>query len=488
MLGHHTRSAVLLATTLVLPLLAHAETPTTAPPPSPSPQLKMLFSSLQEVSDTWGQLHISVTPVHQVRQCDPPDFTVAACIPKEGGAWEIFGQQLTPVSKGKNPYDEINSWKLIRAITRDGEKFENVETVIDQPAAAWTQHMAVAYNPIAKEYLLLKLKADSYGFAYTAFFSSDGIHWKPYEKNPLFYDGDAISVFWSPVLKRFVCINKSLQPYRKHIRDHGGTTPSLNDEALRDRRVLMMRSSPDGRHWEPSVTLPDVWDRHGQKASLPQGYLTVPDSQDPPDLEFYSGNAFWYHDRAYMMVLNYAASTLTAGKHAPHLDNEWWTSVDGLRWERPARGINVLDVFPEVIRLESSPLIANGRILFPRGKILLGLPEDRITGVSARANGEFSTRSFKMPASDLQLNAAVPSVDRPFAKLQSYATVAVLDEKSAVIPGFEADKCVLGNIDRRDIPLKWGDKSARELAGRPVRLRFTLRSATIYAITANPIP
>lgn len=443
---------------------------------------------MQEALDPWGQLHISVTPVRLFRQCEPLDFTVAACIPKENGTWEVFGQQLTPVSRGKNPYDEINSWKLIRAITRDGEKFENVETVIDQPAAAWTQHMAIAYSPLAKEYLLLKLKADSYGFAYTAFFSSDGKHWQPYEKNPLFYDGDAISLFWSPVLKRFVCVNKSLQPYRKHIRDHGGTTQTLHDEALRDRRVLMMRSSPDGRHWEPSVTLPDVWDRHGQKDSLPSGFLTVPDAQDPPDLEFYSGNAFWYHDRAYMMVLNYAASALTAGKHAPHLDNEWWTSADGLRWERPARGINALDVFPEVIRLESSPLIANGMILFPRGKLLLGLPEDRISGISARANGEFSTHSFKMPPAELRLNAAVPSPDRLFASAQAYVTVALLDENGAVIPGFEADKCVLSNIDRRDIPLRWGDKSARELAGKTIRLRFTLRSATIYAVTATPTP
>lgn len=454
---------------------------------SATPTVKLLFSSLQDVFDTWGQLQISVTPVGLIRPCEPPEFAVAGCIPQENGTWEVFGQQLTPVSRGKNPYDEINSWTLIRAITRDGEKYENVETVIDQPAAAWTQHMAVAYNPIAKEYLLLKLKADSYGFAYTAFFSSDGKHWQPYEKNPLFYDGDAMSLFWSPVLKRFVCINKSLQPYRKHIRDHGGTTRTLNDEALRDRRVLMMRSSPDGRRWEPSVTLPDVWDRHGQKGSLPPGFLTVPDSQDPPDLEFYSGNAFWYHDRACMMVLNYAASTLTTGKHAPHLDNEWWTSVDGLRWERPTRGLNALDVFPEVIRLESSPLVANGMILFPRGKMLLGMPEDRISGISARTNGEFSTRSFKMPAADLQLNAAIPSLDRPFAKPQAYVTVALLDEKGAVIPGFEAEKCALSNINRRDIPLKWGDKSARELAGKTVRLRFMIRGATIFAVASNSV-
>ena len=114
----------------------------------------------------------------------------------------------------------------------------------------------------------------------------------------------------------------------------------------------MMRSSADGRRWEPSVSLSDVWDRHDRKGAVPAEFVTVPDANDPPDLEFYSGNGFWYHDRAYMTVLNYAASPLAPRKHGPHLDNEWWTSRDGLRWERPARGVNALEVFPQIPRLE----------------------------------------------------------------------------------------------------------------------------------------
>ncbi len=42
-------------------------------------------------------------------------------------------------------------------------------------------------------------------------------------------------------------LDKSLQPHRKRLLDHGGATPALGDDTLRDRRVLMMRSSPDGR-------------------------------------------------------------------------------------------------------------------------------------------------------------------------------------------------------------------------------------------------
>lgn len=449
---------------------------------------KLLFSDSQDVTDTWGSLDFGVTPVRRLGECQPPGFTFIGCFPSPDGAWEVLGQQMTEVSRGNEPYDRITSWKLLRATTRDGVKFEGLETVFEPKPAAWTDHAAVAYNPDAKEYLLLKLKVDRSGFAYTAFFSGDGKQWQEHPGNPLFYEGDAMSLFFSPVLHRFVCVSKSLQPHRKRILDHGGPTPALSDDSLRDRRVLMMRSSPDGRRWEPSVSLADVWNRHGRKGAIPAELLTVPDADDPPDLEFYSGNGFWYHDRAYMTVLNYAASPVALRKHGPHLDNEWWTSRDGLHWERPARGVNALEVFPQIPRLETHPLIVNGTILFPRGHLLLGLPEDRISYVSARANGEFSTQPFPMPAADLLLNAASPSPERPFAKDQAYVMAAVLDEQGSVIPGFEADKCLIRNEDRRDIPLKWGDASARQLAGRTIRLRFFLRSANIYAVTTRTAP
>jgi hypothetical protein len=481
-----------------LPPLAGAQdqSPLSAPRQGARPTVaswKLLFSGNQDISDTWGKLHFGVTPVRLIRECGHPAFTVVGCFPLPDGTWEVFGQQLTEFGRGKESFEETNSWKLVRATTRDGVKFENQETVLDQPPATWTDHCGIAYNPEAGEYLLLKFKLDSQGFAYTAFFSSDGKEWQQHPGNPLFYEGDALSLFWSPVLKRFVCVSKSLQPYRKHIRDHGGPTDSLGDDSLRDRRVLMIRSSPDGRRWQPSVSMPDVWNRHGTKGSVPDAFLTVPDAEDPPDLEFYSGNAFWYYDRAYMTVLNYAASPLKLGKHGPSLDNEWWTSPDGLRWDRPARGINALEVSQPLRRdrIEGPPMVINGMILFPRGNLLLGLPEDRISFVSARANGEFSTKSFKMPAADLFLNAATPAPGRTlegqsyFASGQAYVMVAVQDEKGSVIPGFEAERCVIRNEDRRDILLKWEDVSARELAGKGVRLRFFLRSANIYAVTAG---
>ena len=124
-------------------------------------------------------------------------------------------------------------------------------------------------------------------------------------------------------------------------------------------------------------------------------------------------------------------------------------------------------------------------ILFPRGNLWLGLPEDRISYVSARANGEFSTKPFPMPVADLLLNAASPAPERPFAKEQAYVMVAVLGEDGSTIRGFEADKCVIRGEDRSDICLQWGDASARQLAGRTIRLRFFLRSSNIYGVTTR---
>jgi hypothetical protein len=458
----------------------------TQPASPPSHAWKLLFSGTQDITDTWGSLHFGVTPVRTLRECEPPGFTITGCFPLSDGTWEVYGQQMAQIRPGNEPYERIMAWKLIRATTRDGVTFQNLRTLYEPEPAAWTDHCAMAYNPDAKEYLLLKLKVDRSGFAYTAFFRPDGAQWREHPGNPLFYDGDAMSLFWSPVLHRYVCVSKSLQPHRKHLLDHGGPTPALGDDSLRDRRVLMLRSSPDGRRWEPSISLSDVWNRNGRKGAIPAGFLTLPDADDPPDLEFYSGNAFWYHDRAYMMVLNYAASPLSPRKHGPQLDNEWWTSPDGWRWERPARGVNALQAFPAVPRLETHPLVLNGMILFPRGHLLLGLRQDRISYVGARANGEFSTKPFQMPAADLLLNAASPAPQRPFAKQQAYVMVAVLDEEGRAIQGFEAEKCLIRDDDRSDILLKWGDTSARRLAGRTIRLRFFLRSANIYAVTAHP--
>ena len=452
---------------------------------TPQPDWKLLFSTPADVTDVWGTIHFGISPVTTLRAAESPGFYPNAAFPNEDGSWQVYGHHFTHSQDGPEPYDRVAAWRLMRGKTRDGVSFEDVESVLEVESAAWTDNFAMAYNPLAGEYLLLNLKLDLGGAAYHAFFSRDGRQWTEHPGNPLFYDGDAMSMFWSPVAKRFVCVSKSLQPHFKHIRDHGGATPSLNNDALRDRRVLVIRSSADGRVWEPSVSLPDVWNRHGKKGAIAAEHLTMPDELDPPDLEFYSGSAFWHHDRAYMMVLNYAASPLLPLKHGPHVDNEWWVSRDGLAWERPWRGLNALYTTPSVPRLECNPMLVNGMILFNVGNQLVGLKQDRISYLSARTNAEFSVPAFTMPRGGLRLNAAVPAPDREFAAEQAYVMVAVVDEKGEVIPGYEAEKCLLRRVDDIALPLMWNGVSAGQLAGREVSLRFWLRGSNIYTVTSE---
>jgi len=454
---------------------------------TPAPEVKLLFSTLEDTTNVWGKLHFGATPLEKIRSCENPGFSIAYCKPGKDGSWEIYGQIFSGDAGAIEPQSN-KVWRLIRATTRDGVIFENVRTVYESEPGNWTDHIGLAYNPIAKEYFALKLKIDDNGFAYKAYFSPDGETWRENSGNPLFYDCDSMGLFWSDAIKGFICTAKTLQPYPKHIRDHGGIHPQNNDNNLRDRRVISIRSSVDGRQWTPSDSMMDVWNRLGTYKAMPPESMRTPDADDPPDMEFYRGIGFWYHDRSYLMALNYAASALPSyrSKHGPQLDTEWWTSRDGLKWNRPYRGINALgDVFPGKFCITHNPMVIDGILLFHFGNQLLGMKEDRISFVGARANAEFDTRRFMMPAGDLCLNASVPSTDRSFATKQAYVMAAVLDEKGNVVPGYEAEKCIIENADKTDLPLRWGDKSARELAGRSIGLRFYLRSANIYAVTSR---
>jgi hypothetical protein len=137
-------------------------------------------------------------PMQKVRACENPGFSIACCLPREDGAWEVYGQVFR---RGKEKEADMSEgqhkWKLVHATTRDGSRFENVKTVFEAEAGPWTDHLGLAYNPDAREFLALKLKIDNNGFAYTAYFSPDGRNWKEHAGNPLFYDCDSLGLFWS---------------------------------------------------------------------------------------------------------------------------------------------------------------------------------------------------------------------------------------------------------------------------------------------------
>ena len=118
---------------------------------------------------------------------------------------------------------------------------------------------------------------------------------------------------------------------------------------------------------------------------VPREFHVAPDADDPPDLEFYASWPFTYAGRYFLNVLTYCGSFLpnglppmrpTATGRAPWATS-WWVSDDGLTWERPFRG---QDVGTSIL---AGPIQAAGKLLFYIRDQVWGVPEDRLTNVSA---------------------------------------------------------------------------------------------------------
>jgi hypothetical protein len=279
---------------------------------------------------------------------------------------------------------------------------------------------------------------------------------QPLSDKPLYLDHDAFGMMWDVRTSRFLTGQVTSEPFKKPYADNMGDSK---------RRVLSMRASQDGLHWETV----------GNAAS---GGLITPDEKDSPDLEFYRMQPFFYGDRYIALTDLYAASPLTPSKHGPHLGCEWWVSADGINWERPWRSLDAQSDAPYAVKI--TPMWFGRQMLFWVSGRVFGLPEYRIASIGARSNAEFSSVVFSMPDRKLLLNASVPRGHGLFD--QAYVQAELRDDRNEVIPGYEREKCLIRATDDTRIPLYWADREGKELAGRKVSLRLYLRGARIYGL------
>jgi hypothetical protein len=154
-------------------------------------------------------------------------------------------------------------------------------------------------------------------------------------------------------------------------------------------------------------------------------------------------------------------------------------SDDGLTWERPFRGQNLGTSFL------AGPIQAAGKLLFYKRDQVWGVPEDRLTNVSARSNGLFETRTFTVPTRPLQINLQLPGDGYSNYSNEVYLMAELVDDKNHVISGYDRNACLLqGPIDNTRLVLRWQGTTSEPLAGRRARLRFCFRGARIFAVTA----
>jgi len=383
----------------------------------------------------------------------PPFRTLLATAEARGG-YLVYGTKHE--QQGRN-----YRWAVFRGRTPAGHTLPDWTQVYACPPGEWLIESMITHRPDADRLFFYTWsrsdRKDVEGHALRGFTSADGTHWQPISAEPIYYDHDAFGVMWDARTNRFLAYQGTDEPWKKTYPDNMGGER---------RRVLSIRASRDGLHWE---TLKDV----GRDGRI------TPDAQDPPEVEFYRMFAFPFADRYVAMVDLYAPSPLTPGKHGPHLGCQWWVSHDAVHWQRPWRRTDAQGDAPYPIKM--APMHFGREMLWWIANGVWGLPENRIASVGAKANAAFTSKPFRMPGRPLQLNATIPSGSGLFQ--QAYVMVELLDAAGKTVPGYEREKCLLRGVDDTRIPLLWENRDGTELAGRELSLRFYFRAARLYAVS-----
>jgi hypothetical protein len=432
----------------------------------PSSARPLVFWNADDVVDVAGsRLIFGAEPLrHGGQATGYPEGAQYGCrVPREDGSQWIYFWRL---ANWQDPAGR--TVEVLRATTKDGLRFENTQTVFREVNPKWQGFVNIVHRPPRNAQSgSLFLFSFSAGSLYV-YQSADGAEWKLLTTSA-YQEHDACCVIWHPQLNALVNYQHTLQPWpAKRYPDNIGA----------HRRVISFRRSDDGVKWE--TFSPPFLD--GKR-------LWTPDDDDPVDLEFYRPAVFGHAGRFAMLLLDYIAPPPEANsrrlvtKHGPRAAAEWAQSRDGLNWRRAHRDLDATEHFTWAA--VQGPLVLDRRLRFysSSGQIA-ELPHDRIFFVSSRGNGEFSTHPFTMPKAGLRLNAEVLFQPGEGAG-RAYLMAALVDERGNPIAGFERAKCLLENVDGRDLPMVWQGADTASLAGRTVRLRFYLRDAKLYGVTTQ---
>ena len=87
--------------------------------------------------------------------------------------------------------------------------------------------------------------------------------------------------------------------------------------------------------------------------------------------------------------------------------------------------------------------------------------------------GTIESKPFTFDGDTLRVNVASP---------HGALRVEVLDHGGDPVPGFRRDDCLPIDADRVDATVRWQDNASIEaLAGKPIRLKFYLQKARLFA-------
>ena len=421
----------------------------------------LVFWEAADIADPLGAIQFRIDPLEKEdRAVGFPDMQYGCEVPRDDGRSWIYGWRMQNWADAENRVLQI-----VRCSTADGRTFDGEEVVFEYTRSQWQGFVNIVRRPMDNAIFVFSW-AEWPGKLHM-FRSDNGTDWNLLSDNA--YQGhDASCFIWHESTQQFINYQTVVQPYPKRYPDNIGER----------RRVLSFTRSKDGIAWEDFS--PDFL--HGET-------LWVPDGDDPIDLEFYRVVVFPILGRYALLLNDYvpppseANSRRAATKHGPPYMTEWAISRDGLNWARNFRDTNAME--NHFWLALQGPLRREGRLRFydHEGHIA-SLPEDRLGYVTCRANGEFSTPTFTMPASGLALNADVRYRPAEGEHGQAYV-MAELWNEDGPIPSYERHLCLFEDVDGHAMPMRWADDSGDALTGQQVHIRFYLRDCKVYGVNAT---
>lgn len=336
-------------------------------------------------------------------------------------------------------------------------------------------------------------------------YSPDGIHWSMNVGWPTVFEPPisphGVLFGWDPKIERFV---------HYHIR-RSPLPADVDGRFVRGERTIMRSTSPDFEHWGDT-----------------QQVIALDDHYDPPNMNVgHIGvmTAILYGD-LYVGFLD-TMQTLDVADVAPHLweayasqDSEQKTELivsrDGLHWKRVQPhwgffGPGLWGAWDREIAALSTPIVADDEILFyytgsnlpqnsisnehpqsslwgfgkmidgQRAGFAIGLATLRLDGFASLDNyddvgGQLTTRPLIFEGRRLTINVRAPQVG------SSEVRVELLGSDGLPLAGYSAEESdPFGGDEIRHIVTWDGRDDLPGLAGQPVRLRFHLRKAALYA-------
>jgi hypothetical protein len=430
--------------------------------------MKLIFADKHDIHDPVGQIRYGANSLEfSGNPAGIPDLRVTCPVKQDDGSYLVYGLQNPLHAKGDGVF------RIFRFRTYDAIHYIDREVVYESEKGSWIGNGSIIYNPEDKSFLCLQWLKPEKGHAVQVFASSNGADWKPLYEKHAYYDHDSGKGMFDAEKGEYVVYQATYQNHPKPYEDNCYENM---------RRTMHIRTSKDGKEWTPSD---DVFsDGH----LMPDSVMITPDSEDPPELEFYDFAAFKYQDRYVGMMQNYAASPrflFPWRAHGPHLSTEWWISRDGRSWQRPYRDLFAAGPAPWIIHTE--PMTINNRHHWLIKGGIYSIPEDRIFYTGALANASFTTELFEIKnvSCPIKINASLGFYGEdkyPGFKQQRYLTAELLDEKGEVIPGYEVHLCTIKDLTEGYTPLWWYTSSRMKMEGRKVKIRFYLRDARIYSI------